>query len=223
MWQEITLWQYQQIIPIMTKPDKEWTEIDVDYKLISILTGMTQYQIDSLPLEDLKKERAKLKFLKEDITGKPVKYIEVNGRRYRVIYNIKDMPFARYIESKVFGKDVVGNLHKISASMVMPQKRNWLGRWVDDVYDASKHEQYSLDMQEAKFVDVYHTLVFFYQVYRNWIEVSKDYMTEEMVRMGMTQEEADSVVTLLYASMDGNIPQGLLPSRKISALKQYLK
>ena len=223
MWQEITLWQYQQIIPIMTKPDKEWTEIDVDYKLISILTGMTQYQIDSLPLEDLKKERAKLKFLKEDITGKPVKYIEVNGRRYRVIYNVKDMPFARYIESKVFGKDVVGNLHKISASMVMPQKRNWLGRWVDDVYDASKHEQYSLDMQEAKFVDVYHTLVFFYQVYRNWIEVSKDYMTEEMVRMGMTQEEADSVVTLLYASMDGNIPQGLLPSRKISALKQYLK
>jgi len=223
MWQEITLWQYQQIIPIMTKPDKDWTEIDVDYKLISILTGMTQYQIDSLPLEDLKKERAKLKFLKEDITGKPVKYIEVNGRRYRVIYNIKDMPFARYIESKVFGKDVVGNLHKISASMVMPQKRNWLGRWVDDVYDASKHEQYSLDMQEAKFVDVYHTLVFFYQVYRNWIEVSKDYMTEEMVRMGMTQEEADSVVTLLYASMDGNIPQGLLPNRKISALKQYLK
>jgi len=223
MWQEITLWQYQQIIPIMTKPDKEWTEIDVDYKLISILTGMTQYQIDSLPLEDLKKERAKLKFLKEDITGKPVKYIEVNSRRYRVIYNVKDMPFARYIESKVFGKDVVGNLHKISASMVMPQKRNWLGRWIDDVYDASKHEQYSLDMQEAKFVDVYHTLVFFYQVYRNWIEVSKDYMTEEMVRMGMTQEEADSVVTLLYASMDGNIPQGLLPSRKISALKQYLK
>ncbi len=171
MWQEITLWQYQQIIPIMTKPDKDWTEINVDYKLISILTGMTQYQIDSLPLEDLKKERAKLKFLKEDITGKPVKYIEVNGRRYRVIYNIKDMPFARYIESKVFGKDVVGNLHKISASMVMPQKRNWLGRWVDDVYDASKHEQYSLDMQEAKFVDVYHTLVFFYQVYRYWIEV----------------------------------------------------
>jgi hypothetical protein len=223
MWQEITLWQYQQIIPIMTKPDKDWTEIDVDYKLISILTGMTQYQIDSLPLEDLKKERAKLKFLKEDITGKPVKYIEVNGRRYRVIYNVKDMPFARYIESKVFGKDVVGNLHKISASMVMPQKRNWLGRWVDNVYDASKHEQYSLDMQEAKFVDVYHTLVFFYQVYRNWIEVSKDYMTEEMVRMGMTQEEADSVVILLYASMDGNIPQGLLPSRKISALKQYLK
>ena len=223
MWQEITLWQYQQIIPIMTKPDKEWTEIDVDYKLISILTGMTQYQIDSLPLEDLKKERAKLKFLKEDITGKPVKYIEVNGRRYRVIYNIKDMPFARYIESKVFGKDVVANLHKISASMVMPQKRNWLGRWVDDVYDASKHEQYSLDMQEAKFVDVYHTLVFFYQVYRNWIEVSKDYMTEEMARMGMTQEEADSVVTLLYASLDGSIPQGLLPSRKISALKQYLK
>lgn len=223
MWQEITLWQYQQIIPIMTKPDKEWTEIDVDYKLISILTGMTQYQIDSLPLEELKKERAKLKFLKEDITGKPVKYIEVNGRRYRVIYNVKDMPFARYIESKVFGKDVVSNLHKISASMVMPQKRNWLGRWVDDTYDASKHEQYSLDMQEAKFVDVYHTLVFFYQVYRNWIEVSQDYMVKEMMEKGMTLEEAKEVVNLLCQSMDGTTPAILLPHKKILELRKSLK
>ena len=218
MWQQITLWQYQQIIPIMTKPDKDWTEIDVDYKLISILTGMTQYQIDSLPLEELKKERAKLKFLKEDITGKPVKYIQVNGRRYRVIYNVKDMPFARYIESKVFGKDVVGNLHKISASMVMPQKRNWLGRWVDDNYDASKHEQYSLDMQEAKFVDVYHTLVFFYQVYRNWIEVSKGYLVQEMTNKGLTKEVADQVVQTLCETLDGNIAPNLLPTTKISQL-----
>ena len=223
MWQEITLWQYQQIIPIMTKPDKDWTEIDVDYKLISILTGMTQYQIDSLPLEDLKKERTKLKFLKENITGKPVKYIEVNGRRYRVIYNVKDMPFARYIESKVFGKDVVSNLHKISASMIMPQKRNWLGKWVDDIYDASKHEMYAMDMQEANYVHVYHSLVFFYQVYRNWIEVSQDYMVKEMMEKGMTMEEAQTIVSLLCQSMDGTTPAILLPHKKILELRKSLK
>ncbi len=45
--------------------------------------------------------------------------------------------------------------------MVIPQKKNWLGKWVDDKYDASKHEEYSADMQEANFIHVYHSLVFF--------------------------------------------------------------
>jgi hypothetical protein len=133
------------------------------------------------------------------------------------------MPAARYIESKVFSKDTLANLHKIAASMVIPQRRNWFGKWVDDKYDASKHEQYSADMQEAKFVDVYHSLVFFYQVYKNWIEVSQDYMIAEMTKTGMKQTEAGLVVELLSKSMDGIIPVTLLPPKKISALKKYLK
>jgi len=107
--------------------------------------------------------------------------------------------------------------------MVIPQRRNWFGKWVDDKYDASKHEEYSADMQEAKFVDVYHSLVFFYQVYKNWIEVSRDYMMEEMTKAGMTKKQAGLVVGLLSESMDGIIPVTLLPPKKISELKKYLK
>ena len=133
------------------------------------------------------------------------------------------MPAARYIESKVFSKDTLANLHKIAASMVIPQRRNWLGKWVDDKYDASKHEEYSADMQEAKFVHVYHSLVFFYQVYKNWIEVSQDYMISEMTKAGMTQSQAEVMVNLLSISTDGIIPVTLLPPKKISELKKYLK
>jgi hypothetical protein len=107
--------------------------------------------------------------------------------------------------------------------MVIPQRRNWFGKWVDDKYDASKHEEYSADMQEAKFVDVYHSLVFFYQVYKNWIEVSQDYMIAEMTKTGMKQTEAGLVVALLSKSMDGIIPVTLLPHKKISELKKSLK
>jgi hypothetical protein len=133
------------------------------------------------------------------------------------------MPAARYIESKVFSKETLVNLHKIAASMVIPQRRNWFGKWVDDKYDASKHEEYSTDMQEAKFVDVYHSLVFFYQVYKNWIEVSQDYMIAEMMKAGMTQAQVDIMAHLLSTSMDGIIPVTLLPTKKISELKRYLK
>ena len=222
-WNNLTLWQYQQIMPIITNPDKDWTELDKEVKLLCIVTGMTEQQIDSLAIEDLKELRKELAFLDEPIEGKPVDFIVINGRRYRMNYDIKNMPAARYIESKVFSKDTLANLHKIAASMVMPQKKNWFGKWVDDKYDASKHEQYSSDMQEANFIHIYHSLVFFYQVYRNWIEVSRDYMIREMTTAGMTTQQAEQVVTLLCESTGGTIPPNLLPNTKISELQKLLK
>lgn len=222
-WNKLTLWQYQQIMPIIKNPNPDWTQLDAEIKLLSIITGMTEHQLDSLPLVTLNEERKKLDFLDQQIEGKPVDFIVVNGRRYRINYDIKNMPAARYIESKVFGKDIVGNLHKIAASMVIPQKQNWLGRWTDDAYDASKHEDYSKDMQDANFIHVYHSLVFFYHLYRNWIEVSGDYMVKQMMTQGITKIQAEQVVETLYKSMDGTIPAILLPSKKISDLKKYLK
>lgn len=222
-WNNLTLWQYQQLMPIITNPEKDWTELDKEVKQLAVISGLTEYQIDSLSIETLKEMRQDLAFLDEPIEGKPVDFIVVNGRRYRMNYDIKNMPAARYIESKVFSKDTLGNLHKIAASMVIPQKKTWFGKWVDDKYDASKHEEYAADMQEANFIHVYHSLVFFYQVYRNWIEVSRDYMKAEMMKAGMTTEQADSVVLLLCESTGGIIPPNLLPNTKISELQKLLK
>jgi hypothetical protein len=222
-WNNLTLWQYQQLMPILTNPEKDWTELDKEVKQLAVISGLTEYQIDSLSIETLKEMRQDLAFLDEPIEGKPVDFIIVNGRRYRMNYDIKNMPAARYIESKVFSKDTLGNLHKIAASMVMPQKKTWFGKWVDDKYDASKHEDYAADMQEANFIHVYHSLVFFYQVYRNWIEVSRDYMKAEMMKAGMTATQADSVVLLLCESTGGIIPPNLLPNTKISEIQKLLK
>jgi hypothetical protein len=222
-WNNLTLWQYQQLMPIITNPEKDWTELDKEVKQLAVISGLTEYQIDSLSIETLKEMRQDLAFLDEPIEGKPVDFIVVNGRRYRMNYDIKNMPAARYIESKVFSKDTLGNLHKIAASMVMPQKKTWFGKWVDDKYDASKHEDYAADMQEANFIHVYHSLVFFCQVYRNWIEVSRDYMKAEMMKAGMTATQADSVVLLLCESTGGIIPPSLLPNTKISEIQKLLK
>jgi hypothetical protein len=222
-WNNLTLWQYQQLMPILTNTEKDWTELDKETKMLSVITGLTEHQIDSLSIQTLKELRKNLEFLNEPIVGKPVNYIIVNGKRYRINYDIKNMPAARYIESKVFSKDTLGNLHKIAASMVVPQKKTWFGKWIDDKYDASKHEDYAADMQEANFIHVYHSLVFFYQVYRNWIEVSRDYMKVEMMKAGMTATQADSVVLLLCESTGGIIPPNLLPTTKILEIQKLLK
>ena len=117
-WNELTLWQYQQLMPIITNPNKDWTELDKEVKLLTIVTGLTEYQLDSLGIKELKELRSELAFLDEPIEGQPGDYIKTNGKQYRINYDIKNMPFARYIESKVFSKDTVANLHKIAASMV---------------------------------------------------------------------------------------------------------
>jgi len=217
-WNDLTVWQYQQIYPIVTKPEKDWTTLDVESKLVGILHNLTDTQVDSLSVGEFNKLKVSLNFLDDKIEGKPVKYTEVNGKRYKFIYDVQQIKAARYIETKVFSTDLVGNLHKLSASMVIPQCKNWWGKWVDDKYDAAKHSEYADDLQGANFMHVYHSIVFFYQVYRNWIEVSKDYLVQEMMKQGMTLELALKGVQILCETLDGSIAPNLLPTTKILQL-----
>ena len=221
-WNELTVWQYQQIYPIVTKPEKDWTTLDVESKLVGIIFNLTDTQVDSLSVGQFNNLKATLGFLDDKIEGKPVKYTEVNGKRYRFIYDVQQIKAARYIETKVFSTDLVGNLHKLAASMVMPQRKTWYGKWIDDKYDASKHSEYAEDLQGAKFMHIYQSVVFFYQVYRNWIEVSQGYLIQEMIAKGMDTETALKVVQTLCATLDGNIVPNLLPTKKILQLTKLM-
>jgi len=222
MWNKINVWQYQQIYNVYNSKDKYLTEIEVDSKLVSIVNNMTDAQVDSLSLTQFRKLKRSIIFLTKPIEGKPVKYISINKtKRYKINDDVSKMPFARYIESKVFSEDLYNNLHKLAATMVIPQKRI-LGIWFKQKYDASKHEQYSSDMLTARFIDVYHSLVFFYQVYRNWIEVSKGYLETKMMQTGMTQGKAKEVVQNLCTILDGNFQPNLLPSTKVAQLQKHM-
>ena len=221
-WNELTVWQYQQIYPIVTKPEKDWTTLDVESKLVGILNNLTDTQVDSLSVSEFNKLRTTLSFLDDKIEGKPVKYTKVNGKRYRFVYDVQQMKAARYIETKVFSTELVSNLHKLAASMVMPQRKTWYGMWVDDKYDAAKHSEYADDLQASNFIHIYHSVVFFYQVYRNWIEVSQAYLVKEMMNQGMSMELAQKGVQTLCEILDGSIAPNLLPTTKISQLMKAM-
>ena len=218
-WNNISVWQYQNIVK--TLANKQDDEIEKSFKLIGIVYNMTENQVDSLTQAEYKAKLKECDFLNSLPEGKPVKIIKVNGKRYRLIYDVTRMPFGRYVESKAFVGDIYGNLHKLGATMVMPQKRNWLGLWVDDKYDASKHEDYADDILQANFQDVYFSLVFFYQVFRNWIEVTRDYLVTKMMMTGQTKEQCNQVVADLCNILDGIIQPNLLPTTKISELRKF--
>lgn len=223
MWNKISVEQYQKIYQIVNEEDDGTEGLTKDMKILSVIHDISLEQLDSFSITDINEMRKGLKFLDEQPKPKKTKLVKANGKYYRFQPNIKHLPFARYIETKAFSEGIIENMHKIAATMFMPQKRAWYGLLVDDKYNAAKHEQYSKDLLKANYAEVFFCFVYFYQVYRNWIEVSKDYMVKKMVNLGATKEEAWMVVKSLCDILDGNIPPNLLPNTKIAKLQKYMK
>jgi hypothetical protein len=219
-WNNVTVFQYQQINDIYANA-KELTDLDLSIKVTSILKNMTEHQIDSLPVKELGPLLESISFVHQEIQPQAVDRIKVNGRVYKCIYDVRNIPAARYIESKHFSTDVMGNLHKIFACMVIPQKKTWFG-WRDDKYDASKHSDYAQDILEAPIVNVLGSVVFFYQVYRLWIKNSKDYLVKQMMEGGVTEKKAVEGWEALCNIMDGFIKPSWLPILKASPLTKHL-
>lgn len=202
-WKDVNVFQWQQIVNLFTK-EKDLNELDLAVKSVGIITGMTENQIDSLPIAKLNPLLKSIDFIHEEIKPVPSKYIKINGRRYKCIYDVRKIPAARYIESKHFATDVNGNLHRIAACLVMPMKRTIFG-WRVAKYDASKHEDYAQDMLEAPVTAVLGSVVFFCLVYRNWIKASRDYLIAEMMEKKITRYQAEILYQTLCDSMDGFI------------------
>ena len=220
-WNDINVFQYQQIMDIYANA-KNMDELDIAYKITGVCMDLTENQLDSLPVDELKPLLEQVKFVHTEIKPVAAKYINVNGRRYRCVYDIRKMPSARYIETKHFDQDRISNLHKLAAGMVIPQKKNWLGRWVDDKYDASKHSDYADDMLAAPVVNVLGSTVFFYQVYRNWIRSSKDYLIKELMTKGMSQFQAEKMYIHLCELMDGYIKPSWYLNTKASNWRKFI-
>jgi hypothetical protein len=205
----------QQLQQVLNNRPESDTDLDLAVKCLSIITNKTELEIDFYSIEQLNKELKKTEFLHHAPNPKAVDHIEINGRRYKCIYDIRRLPFARYFETKYFSNDVSKNLHNIAGCMVMPMKKNWFGKWVVDKYDASKHEEYAQDMLEAKFVNVYGAVVFFYLVFKGWIKTSKGYLVTEMMKSKkMTTWEAEALVKVLCEAMDGFISPNLSQNSK---------
>lgn len=222
-WKDVNVFQWQQIVNLFTK-ENDLNELDLAVKSVGIITGMTEHQIDSLPIGKLNPLLKSIDFIHEEIKPQPSKYIKINGRKYKCIYDVRKIPAARYIESKHFAQDVNGNLHKIAACLVMPMKKTIFG-WKVDKYDASRHEDYAQDMLEAPITSVLGSVVFFCLVYRNWIKASQDYLISEMMSKGITRYQAEILYQTLCDTMDGFIrPHWWLSSRESlwNRLTRYL-
>ncbi len=216
-WDRVTVRQYQELSKLYTEIGH--SNLDLIVLSASILTGKPESYYDSLPMSKVNEIGKMLSFTHVPIKPKPARYIDVNSKRYRCIYDIRRMPNARYIETKVFtGSGTINDkLHLIGASMVMPQKR-WFkfAPWYDDTYSADKHPDYAQDILDAPITSVLGSIVFFCEVYLKSTWSLKHYLVKEMTtKTKMTEAMADETVMNLCNTMDGIMPSEWLLTTKV--------
>lgn len=198
-WNDITVFQWQQLSDL-----KDLDEVDMAIKATAIVTGKTETQVQQMTLLETKELSSKLAFMATEIPLKRVNYINANGKRYKVNYDVRRMAAGRYIEAKHFAADFAGNIHRLAACMVIPMEKTIFG-YKEIPFDASRHEEYANDLQMATITDVMGSVVFFYHVFKTWIKVFQDYLKQEMQKMGMSRYQSEVMYQALCSSLDGFI------------------
>lgn len=138
-------------------------ELDKSFEIVRAITGMSMEQIKKMRIRKFNKIIRAIgnKFSEWGSGMLPVKgsrYIKVNNKPYRIHDDIYQMNAARYVEVITFAKDSVGNMHKLLASMVVPQQWTILGM-TDLPYKDEDHQYLSDQMLDADYGDIYSALV----------------------------------------------------------------
>lgn len=216
-WQDITVYQFQQLARLA---GEELTPDNL-VKTAAICFNITEQEVDSWPVSKFHEKVKELSFLQESMIWEPVQFVEVDGRRYRFVYDVRNIHAARYIDVKQLSREgFEASLHKCAASMVVPQVKTGKG-WKDAEYDAAKHGDYAQDMLSAPITAIHGSALFFSKVYAHSIASLADSLKPE----GLTPEQMTTARALLLDSpkyLAGSITPGSLPSVSVSHLSRRI-
>ena len=212
---KLTIEKFQELYQVSLL---EMEELDKSVLLVQILTGKSQDEVEAMPLAKFNKLCLTITKAFESLTkrmdnDKPQQIVKANGRWYFLNYDIskKPMTAGRYVETATFSSDIIGNLHKIMATMANPMEWTWKGLRMKK-YDALEHERISQDMLKMDFSVAYHSALFFYAVFSKSMIASSSYfqsLVENKELMNQTLVDLNKV-------MDGSITANWYKNLKIS-------
>lgn len=172
-------------------------EFEKSTEYVKILTGKSEDEINRMSVRSFNKMCKRVNYSFELVgektqKGKPRNFVWVNGRLYKLIYDIRTA--GKYVETATFATDIIGNLHLIMATMAQPVRFTWNGLKVVE----RDHNEIAEDMLKLNMADAYHAAVFFYLVFRESLVSSMTYFGEE------DKDQKEAVLTFIK-SLDGYI------------------
>lgn len=209
----MTIKMFQDLFQISQMP---MDELDKSILLVQAYTGKSEFEINKMNVKKFNSLCSKINKSFEElgknmIEGKPKNIIKANGKWYWLNFEINEMTAGRYVETATYGNDVVGNLHKLMATMATPMKWTWKGL-IADKYVAENHSKYAEDMLEADFQQCYQACVFFWAVFSESMKAIQSSLVEDQ----MEKEMLNQVLMNFRKVMDGSIMPNWFQNLKIS-------
>lgn len=207
----ISIKKFQELYSISLVDTDELSKSSL---LVQCLTGMNEEQVNQLPIDKYNKLCGRIlnefKLFNQELSdNKPKQFVWLKGKLYYFVYDIKKMNAAKYVEIATYSQDVIGNLHRIMATMCKPVKMTWKGLKVIDV-DSKNHEEISNELLELDFSFAYHSSVFFWAVLTESMKSLSTYSNQK-------EEEAKEVISNLKKVSDGYITAKWYQSLRTSA------
>lgn len=201
----MTVKQFQELYFIAQSKDHD---LDKSIKMVGVMTGKIPDEVEKMPLKRFNKLCARISMAFSIIgsklnTGKPKSIVRVGTRFYKIHYRVDRKPInaGRYVDVITFGKDVIGNLHKIMASISEPVKLTVRG-FVP--YNRS-HEDMAADFERMDFEAAYQAAVFFCTLYRVSMQIIQPSLVKELASKGIPERKAKEMLNASLLILDGCI------------------
>lgn len=201
---DLTIEQFQECYFVLgSKPT-----LDSWIMVISILSGKSKDTIESLPIKELKKEINKLQFLlSPNLNEKVNKFISIKGRPFKAVFfasdmqtnQVADLKGLMHKEGQSVNDTIVENAHKLLACIYLPLTLRGFK------YVPSKHKEVSQYFRKAKMGDVYGTLFFYSNLYRNLIEAINTFGKSHMEIVNSHMKELEEWQTRKESLEQGGV------------------
>lgn len=146
---DFTIKQYQEVLAHLN-----YEPADTEFKAVKILYGLSDAELSRLSTAQLEKMIHSIKVISNNIPKHKPSYIIANGKRYKPIYDLSQMPPSsiaslsiRYLPKNT--KDMVEMTPYLVARMVQPMKRT-IFCWKVMPHDQKHVEDYTEDLKWAK-------------------------------------------------------------------------
>lgn len=188
-WNDITIGVYKELNEILKferTDDEIMDEVNLSIALLSTLCDADEDEVASLTINDFKALAAQCAFLNEMPKVRIKDKYTINGKEYRVQYNVQDMTMAQYIDYQTFVKERDKYLSNIIACFLIPKGKKYgddynLQEVVDDI------EQY------FSIVDAHSVCFFFMMLFQSLTKTMLTFLVKKMKKgmKKMTQEEKE--------------------------------
>lgn len=181
-WHQVSLSDFNKIIQI--QKDSNLEEFEKNIKILTVLTDLTEEQLELMPVSDVKDLITKTSFLNEDVPTVPLKKrYTINGKKYFLIQNIHKLTGAQFVDLTSFLKDpseVENNLAWIIAILLLPIRKKYLVFNKTEKYSETELEIIKDSVLQMSFVDVKAISDFFLSITKIFAETTISYMGSQI-------------------------------------------